>query len=267
MKKTNEKNGTEVVTAEVVTEENKIEVIAARMDELRTQVEQLAVDYNTAMLDNDYSKMVRIDALSKEAVKDYTKLACKKCYEECSKTENPILEAVTRLEYETIRTKDNKSEFGGSVRTVESQSKRIDLGDLYNYCDGAGVDKNWIYMAEKLNQLFTMSVSKGQGIPFDEMSYYMQAVSRKMDLGETPTSNTQLLKSLQTVVTAMIGEQYKVISHDVNWIKARYAKANRKEKWSTICSDHKNFRGILAEMCNKIVEGGHYKLVFKTVQR
>ena len=78
MKKTNEKNGTEVVTAEVVTEENKIEVIAARMDELRTQVEQLAVDYNTAMLDNDYSKMVRIDALSKEAVKEYTKLACKK---------------------------------------------------------------------------------------------------------------------------------------------------------------------------------------------
>ena len=59
-------------------------------------------------------------------------------------------------------------------------------------------------------------------------SYAMSEIAREFDMGKNPTSKTNLLKTLQTVITAMLGEQYKATSHDVNFLMSVYSKKNRK---------------------------------------
>lgn len=82
-------------------------------------------------------------------------------------------------------------------------------------------------------------------------------------MGKNPTSKTNLLKTLQTVITAMLGEQYKATSHDVNFLMSVYSKKNRKALTVT-CANHRYFRNYLAEVCHRIVTGKTYELDFKT---
>ena len=87
----------------------------------------------------------------------------------------------------------------------------------------------------------------------------MSEIAREFDMGKNPVSKTNLLKTLQTVITAMLGEQYKATSHDVNFLMSVYSKKNRKALTVT-CSNHRYFRNYLAEVCHRIVTGKSYEL-------
>ena len=83
-------------------------------------------------------------------------------------------------------------------------------------------------------------------------------------MGKTPTSNTQTLNALQRVVSAMVGEQYKAISKDVNYLRTVFAKKASKEALTVQCATHKNFVSYLAEVCYRIVTDSPYNVVYKT---
>ena len=91
----------------------------------------------------------------------------------------------------------------------------------------------------------------------------MSEIAREFDMGKNPVSKTNLLKTLQTVITAMLGEQYKATSHDVNFLMSVYSKKNRKALTVT-CSNHRYFRNYLAEVCHRIVTGKSYELDYRT---
>ena len=94
-------------------------------------------------------------------------------------------------------------------------------------------------------------------------SYAMSEIARQFEMGKNPTSKTNLLKTLQMVVNAMIGDGYKATSHDVNFLLSVYSKKNRKAL-TVSCANHRNFRGYVMEVCHRIVTGKSYELEYKT---
>ena len=146
----------------------------------------------------------------------------------------------------------------------------VDLLKLHKYVggDGIGKDKQWAYKVEKLNFLMTAQKAVDLGIDPTEVnnSYAMSDIGKAIDLGKTPTSKTNILKTLQAIVTAMVGEEYKATSHDVAFLMSVYSRKNRAALTVT-CANHKYMRQYMAEICHRIVLNKSYVLDYKKIKK
>lgn len=253
---------------------------------IREKAEALIKEYNDAVQSGNFAPVTevpKIDAsgnptndkepvlireIAEQLVNEHTAIAREECFSALKSTDDPMLEAVKQLTFSTIRIVDKKvgeDKQKTPVSSIEDAEKPIDLLKLHKYVGGGiGKDKNWAYMVEKLNFLMTAQKAVDLGINPKEVndSYAMSNISKEIDLGKTPTSKTNILKTLQAVVTAMIGEEYKATSHDVNFLMSVYSRKSRAALTVT-CANHKYMRQYMAEICHRIVLGKSYALDYK----
>ena len=243
-----------------------------KLDEIRTNLEEMVSKYNELNWSGKAKQkdLTDLDGKIQTAVKDYTAIKENIVLNECKAAEDPMLEAVTRLSFKTICVKDEKSGSADAqivTRKVEEKDKNIDLLKLHNKCGSIGKEKNWVYIVEHFNCLLTMRAAQNLGLDPKEVndSYAMNKLSREVDLGKNPVSNTNIVKTLQKVVNAMIGEDYKATSHDQKFIDMVYTKKGR-EALTVTCGNHKQLRSILAQVCHKLVTKKSYSVDYKKIQ-
>ena len=230
----------------------------AKLAQLRSETEALVKDYNDAIQNGKFEDASKADKAMTEKINEYTATVRDMCFEDCKNTDNPMLTAVTTLSFVTIGVKDEqKGDDKVPVRAIVDKERQIDLLKLHKYCGSIGANENWSSIAQQ------KAVDLGIDPKAVNDSYAMSEIAREFDMGKNPTSKTNLLKTLQTVITAMLGEQYKATSHDVNFLMSVYSKKNRKALTVT-CANHRYFRNYLAEVCHRIVTGKTYELDFKT---
>ena len=237
----------------------------AKLVQLRADAEALTKEYNEAIQNGKFDVAQKKDEAIEQKVNEYTGIVRDMCFDDCKATSNPMLTAVQMLFFTTIATKDEKKgDDKVPVRSIVDKDKPIDLLKLDKHCGGIGADKNWAHIAQKMNFLLTVQKCHDLGIDPKEVndSYAMSEIARQFEFGKNPTSNTQLLKSLQTVITAMLGDEYKATSHDVAFLLSVYSKKNRAALTVT-CANHRYMRNYLAEICHRIVTNGAYKVDFK----
>ena len=242
-----------------------------KLNELRQKVEGLVSSYNEAYQAGKFEEAMEASKAIEEAVNEYTSVARDDCFEACKNSPDPMLTAVTLLSFVTIRVKDEqRGDDAIPVRIVVEKERQIDLFKLYKYCGekGIGADPKWLYMAEQLNMLLT--AQKAQDLGLDPKvvndSFAMSNIAREISLGKSPTSKTNILNTLQSIITAMLGEGYKATSHDVNFLMSTYSKKNRKALTVTT-ANHKTLRGLLAEICHRIVTDKPYAVDYKAVKQ
>lgn len=237
-----------------------------KMAELEANANELCKTYNEAFQIGDYENSVKIADQIIQAVNEYTSTARLMVYDECKESPDPMRKAVELLTFMTIAIKDEKvGEDKIPVRTIVPKERKIDLLDLDQYCNGIGHDKNWTYLAQKMNFLLTAQKAKDLGVDPKTVndSYEMSNIARQMDMGKTPTSKTNLLRTLQVVITAMLGDENKAVSHDVNYLMSVYSKKGKKAL-SVSCANHRHFVGYLADICHRIVTpDAAYSVEFK----
>lgn len=242
---------------------------SAKLPEIKAVLDAKVKDYNEAMLDHRFDDASKLDSEIAEKISEYGELTRDICLMECAETDDPMLEAVKRLEYETLAVKDSKEDGSDfKVRTIVDRVKPIDPVKLDEFVSGGiGHNKNWKLMIEQFNLRMTLKVAEDIGVDPKGIndSYYMSKLARDVDLGKTPCSKTNLLKTLQLIVSAMIGDDYKAITHDVNYIMAVYSKKGRKALTVT-ASNHKQMRQIIMEICHRIVTGGRYDIDYKKIK-
>lgn len=243
---------------------------AAKLAKLRTETEDLVRQYNEAALEEKYDRLTKLDADMSEKIGEYTAIVRTMCFEECKQSGDPMMAAVRMLSFVTIGVKDEQKgdeKVKIPVRSVTDKVRSIDLLKLDKYCDGIGHDKSWVHAVQKLNFLLTVQKCKDLGIDPKEVndSYAMSEIARQYDMGKNPTSKTNLLKTLNKVVTAMLGDGFKATSHDVNFLMTVYARKNRKALTVTT-ANHRHLTGYLAEICNRIVTGGTYSVEYRKVK-
>lgn len=266
----------------------------AELAKLRERAESLVMEYNNGIQSGNFNPTTEVNVIGSDgkptaekttvlvstaidqAVNEYTSIARSICFEECAEADDPMLEAITRLTFTTIGVKESrKGEDKIPVSEVIEKNRAIDLLKLHKSIEGGiGKDSNWNGLVEKMN--FHMTARQAKRIlkkkenlqkVLKEIndSYAMCEIARNIDMGKDPTSNTKLLGTLQLIVTAMIGEEYKATSHDVNYICDLYASKGRAAL-TVNCANHRYFRGYIAAICHSIVTGEDYDLSFKKAQ-
>lgn len=182
-----------------------------------------------------------------------------------------MIHAVKKLEYTVLAVKDEAvggKDSGVTNRVIQDKTKAIDFKKLHDRAPhGIGANVNWWHIVEKFNCLLTAKVAEDLGIDPKSVndSFAMDKISRDIDLGKNPTSNSNMLKTLQLVINAMVGEEYKCTSHDLKYIMHTFGKKSRKALTVT-ASNHKQLRTIMAEICHKIIMGKVYDLDYKKIK-
>ena len=242
-----------------------------KLAEIRKKVVALVDKRNDLVLTGKakVKAIANIDEKIQKAVKEYASLKETCVFNECKASDDPMLEAIKRLNYTVICVKDEKKDADDQavLQKVDEKFKDIDLAKLHKKCGSIGKDKNWIYILEHFNCLLTMRAAQDLGLDPKEVndSYAMNKLSREINLGKNPVSNTNIVKTLQKVVNAMIGEEFKATSHDQKFIDMVYTRKSR-EALKVTCGNHRQLRGILAQVCHKLVLGKSYSVDYKKVQ-
>lgn len=239
-----------------------------KMAEIKAQVEAQVKSFNDYRQEENFSEAAKLEEAINNNVGEYNSLSQKQCFAECrADSEGPMMAAIKRLTYPAIAVKDEKVE-GTKLptRVVNDTVKSIDLTKLYKDTPGGiGVDTQWLYMAQKLNFHLCAKTAKDIGVTDLKTisdSYAMHEIARSIDMGKDPTSKTQILKTLQAVIAAMVGDEYKAVSHDVAFLLKVYSKKGKKAL-SVNCANHRHFIGYLAEICHRIVLGKSYGVEYK----
>lgn len=272
-----------------MTREEKIAELAV----LREKAEGLVMQYNDGIQNGEPNPTVEIDETDvngnktgnkitvyiwdvlEQTVNTHTAKAREICFDDCKAAEDPMLEAIKRLVFDTIAIKENtKGDSKISVFEIIDKEKAIDLLKLHKSVEGGiGKDPNWNGLIERMNFHMTARQAKRLLKKKDRLSsvlaeinssYAMGEIAKSIDMGKDPTSNTKLLGTLQSIVTAMIGEEFKATSHDVNYITDLYATKGKKAL-SVNCANHRYFRGYIAAVCHSIVTGEDYEISYKKV--
>ena len=240
-----------------------------KLRDARERAEIAVKAHNELILDGKIDDKVEQEIV--DAVNEYTSIARLIAFIECKSAENPMHEACIRLTFPTIKAKSRPVEEGSKIKVLEidDSAKVIDLKKLMKFCDGhLGADDKWVYALEKFNFLMTAQKARDLGIRPTEIndSYSMRDISRQYDLGKNPASKTNLLKTLTTIVQMMIGEEFKPVSHDVNFLLSIYSKKGRNAL-QVSCANHTHMRQYVQEICHRILTDGVYNVDFKRASK
>lgn len=245
------------------------------MEEIRSAVESLVVSQNELLHAEKLTEAHAIDGTVEDLVNRYTNLARANCFEELLASEDPMKAAILQLVYQTIRIKESADKDTKIItREVVDVDKDIDLLALYKKSKGGiGADKLWIHKLQKLNYLLAVSVGQAIGDPkwatenlkAISDSFVMSDIAREFSYGKKPTSNTQILKTLTTIVQAMIGEEFSPTSHDREFMREAYTRKDRKAK-AVQLPNHRTFCLLLRDVCNNCLTKSGYEANSKAIK-
>lgn len=252
------------------------------LNELREKAIAIINEYNGALANGNARLMNEKDIDLKEVEKEYATEMAKVVFQECLATENPILTAVMRYQFNVIGHKDNKEDGIITGRElVDDRSRQIDLLKLGKYSQKIKADNalntDWEHTCEKFNQLLCMRTARELKFTAPQIkalakTYYMGEIARKLELGETPDSNTQIVKLLQSIVDQILflddgkgKNTYKVNNHDASYLIMLYTRKG-KATLSVQTAKHDFLRRIISDVLYRIVTNGQYSVEYKQIK-
>lgn len=255
-----------------MTENRKEKVLS----ELREGIEGQIKLFNESLKNGDFSAMAKAETELKELETEYADLKQTEVFDEVGETDNPIKAAIVKYWYPTLSHK-NIREDGKLVRfgLVDDKMRQIDLVKLAKYCN---IKADWQYKIEKFNQLLCLRAAHELKLTKKEIegicnSFYMNKLSREVEMGGTPDSNTQICKQLQMIVDEMVFEddgkgknKYKVNNHDVAYLLMCYTKKNNKKALSISTAKHSVVHRLVMDIEHRVILGKVYSLDYKVAK-
>lgn len=255
----------------------KEEIIAKKAEAVvnktasEAELRELVSSYNVAVSEGNLDDARILAPKLSEAANKHSYDCRQEFIYDCLCADDPMMEAVKRVYFLSLAVKDNREGMPkGSKdplcpKTIVDREIRIDLYDLYDEVS-IGKDPRWVAMCEKLGYLLAMRVtseisdSKTRRKRMQELTgfYHLSEAAAALDMGATPTSNTQLLKQLQMIVDATIGEKFKAKSHDVNYLYHCFSGFDNKVSGNVKVSKPQRIRHIILDVLHVIAEGGVY---------
>lgn len=225
--------------------------------------------YNKALGDNDYAAMSRFESELKDAETAYADTQCRIVFKQLASTENPIKSAIARHSYFVVSHKvDHES---SNFEVVENKEKQI---DLIKFCTACKFPTMWQYTVEKFNQLLALRAANELKMTKAQIkqicdSIYMNRLSREVEMGKTPDSNTAICKQLQQVIDAILFEDdgngkniYKANNHDVAYILMCYTKRGKKNL-SVAVAKNAYMHRLVMDVMHRIITGKVYDLEYR----
>lgn len=194
---------------------------------------------------------------------DYRALREKEVFASCA----DVHEALVQHHFTTISHK--KISEDGVMTGVEKSERMVQI-DLRKFCEYKSLDMGWFYEMQALNKRLTLKAATELGVSAKDMksiddSYSMDKLAAEIDLGKTPTSDTQCVKHIQKVLDSLSEGEGRVNSHDLAYIWLCYAKKNNKNALRVICSKHTILQSLLMDVFHRVVTNASYGVDHKRV--
>ncbi len=257
-----------------------------KSSEVLVKIENEVERFNQSFtLDNaEEGKAIRaeVSLIIEELESDYNKIVRNEAYQEFMQDENPLIKAIMTLNIPRLKVRTLVNDDGvvtgmdthdndGNLNIVY---KIVDLVDFDKYAGYTlGAEKGWQYKVEKFNQLMCLKVALELGLTkakTDKIAktFYLSKVAEKIEMGETPTSNTQALKDLQSVIDSIIYEdnngknKYKATSHDIAYIDHLIAKRGKSLLTVSVVNS-KLTRELITGVLYRLLTNGKYDIDYK----
>lgn len=244
--------------------------------DIRADIEKSVNAYN-ALINDENTKAADIEKLDNETSeleKEYTRAAFHAVALELLDDDAPMLAAAKALNFETLKHKDKEDENGIKSRELVTAERPLDFVALESFFvergKKFGADSTWAYKVAAFNRLLCMRTAQSIGADVKTVAekFATPTQARDINLGKTPTSNTQLLKQLQMIIDSMLyvegekGNIYKANSHDVGYLLSLYAKKGHGVL-SVAAARPKYLEKLIAEILHRIVTEKSYNIEFK----
>lgn len=250
------------------------EVAKMSMADIKTELETQATAYNSALVKEKYEALPGITKRMDELVSEYAKKAKSEFLNALNGKENPLTLAIKSPNYTVLAYRDTADKKSGAVtREVTNKTRTITFADLNSKFASSFKYKNWKAYVEQLNLRMCLWTAKELDVPAAELKkieseFAMKNGGADVDLGATPTSNTQLLKQLRAVCEGIYGEgdiKSEIKSHDVNYLQMCYTKMGKELRHVSTLNSSKLANVILVIM-NRILTGTGYEVDYKVNQ-
>lgn len=246
--------------------------------EWREEAIEKIQEYNTLLLDENATRKAVSDLKSKidEVVGEYNAQSRSDVLKECAESDDPMMAAIRRLQYPRIAAKEVKIPDTDEVKLeLADRFGDIDTYALHRKAGGIGKVENWWAEIEQLNLQLTLKTARELGIDPVKAgindSFAMKELSKQAKLSDgdskkDPTSEKNLLETLQYVINKMIGEEYRATAEDVKFLIKAHSKKDNKQKLRVACQNNTHFRQTIVDICHRIVMDGEYTVDYKKVK-
>ena len=198
----------------------------------------------------EYGKAMRI---LNEKVKEWNGLICDVEYANLAEKEFPVIEAVKMFFVDTKRVIESRDD-NGDVNGILFENRKTKI-DLERFCVKAGLKTDWARDAEKLLALLVLRETDVYSVKPSELadkSFYFISKVKEKKKGETPDSNTQIVKALQDVIDGAIfidngkgKNKYKCTNHDIAFIQDAVTRMDTKKKCAIAMLNERQFKGVM----------------------
>lgn len=220
----------------------------------REKAEATLEEVRQALKDKDFDAYNKSMKTLDEDVKLLNKAIRNVEFAELATETFPIIAAVRKFYIDLIKIVVEKDKEDGSITEVKLDLRKARI-DLEKLCDFAKLDKKWASNCDKLLELLYLrecDVYSMKPSDLAKRSFYFIAQANKKKDGETPDSNTQIVRLIQEIIDGAIfvdnGEgknAYKCTSHDIAFIQDAVTKLDTKEKCTIAMLNSRQFKTVM----------------------
>lgn len=233
------------------------------IDTIRKNCEGFVNAYNEALRNDEYRNREEAETSLNTELKRYRKQKADDVVSALAKEENPVLAAVRMLEYPVLKARKVREDGVETGIELVEQNVRV---DLVKVCEAAGLPTAWQYKVEYLGLVMAIRIAKDLNNPVIaramKTDYRMKDLARKLINGETPTSNTQVVKLVQDIKDEILPESGKVNNHDIKYLENVMSRAGREAKTVQL-GGTKQMHGFFLDMMNAIITESGYGVSYK----
>ncbi len=212
-------------------------------------------------------ELAKVEKTLEDYESEYAQTKKAAMYEMFKAAKDPIMTAVCTREYEVLGHKAVSEDGIVTGYATVNKLKLVDLADFFKKLNGSVPE--WVHKTEKLGYLISLRVAKDLKVAADNLAkikdnYAMSELAKKIELGETPTSNTKTCKALQDIIDGIIfaddgngKNQYKVCNHDVVYLEHGFMKLG-KNAGSLVLPAAKTVQRMIADIAWRVVTNGTY---------
>ena len=207
-----------------------------------------------ALAKKDLSGYSKAMAVLNEKVRVLNECICKVKYADFMTADKPVIAAVQAFYIDTVKIKESRHKEDGSITAVNFDKKKSRI-DLEKFCIFGGIDTEWAHNCSKLLALLILRETDVYAIKPAELakqSYYFISQVRAKKEGDTPDSNTKIVRLLQTIIDGAIfvddgkGKNvYKCTNHDIAFIQDAVTKMDTKEKCTIAMLNERQFKTVM----------------------
>lgn len=188
-------------------------------------------------------------------------------------SDHPSVEDILAMyQFNVLGHKSNNKD--GKLENIEPILKPV-VVNLKSYCEYHKYKLDWFYEMQAFNKRLALRLADDIGVSAKRKAeiqndYYLHKFAKQIELGQTPTSNTQVVRHLQQIFDMLCpGTGKKVNNRDLAFIERACSKLG-KDPLTLVTSKHNALMGILLRVFHRVVTGAVYdesvKLARKTEQ-